>query len=255
MCPLSHLKHWKAHSVEHGGQVRRVYLPTRWVSVGQDSNGQDIFERQHLRFSRNDLERMKRGYPPKDNKLEVHHMVRQDGSFLILPAYLHHGNTPIEVREPSPFDPNDVRVRTTTVHKILHNCPQIQKRRLAHLQQLVINAHLCSFGFRHQAPPPAKHDAAFERWKSTIWRGYATYLERLQHGLPVVYALPHSKEDSALTHFLQEAYSTFEDFKGTLFHNKDIHALVELIGSTYTVLAPHPKQVYHQIVRYFIAPS
>jgi hypothetical protein len=247
MRPLNHLKRWEAHSVISWGEKRRVYLPTRWVSVGQDSKGQDIFERQHLRFSRNDLERMKRGYAPQHNELEVHHMGRQDRSFLILPRRLHQGHTPIEVREPSPFDPKKakkVRVRTTTVHQIIHNCPEIQERRLAQLQQLVINEHLCSFGFRHQAPPPARHDAAFERWKSTIWRGYATYLERLKHGLEVdEYRLPHPKEDSVLTYFLQKAYKHWEQ----LSHNKNPHDMMSQIRETYPVL--NPRDIFHNIVR------
>ncbi|MFN9691129.1 MAG: hypothetical protein ACK551_03415 [Vampirovibrionales bacterium] len=232
MRPLSHLKHWKPHSIEHGGQVRRVYLP-----IAQT-------------ISSSDLKRMKRGYAPKDDELEVHHMGRQDGSFLILPKRLHQGHTPIEVREPSPFDPNDVRVRTTTVHKILHNCPPITPRRQAQLQQLVMNQDPWSFGFRHQAPPPARHDAAFERWKSTIWRGYATYLERLQHGLPIVYALPHPKEDSVLTYFMREASRQWEHLKGKLSHNEDAHRVVHEIRVTYPVL--DPRDIFHGIVRYLL---
>ena len=91
--------------------------------------------------------------------------------------------------------------------------------------------------------PPARHDAAFERWKSTIWRGYATYLERLKHGLPVAYTLPHSKEDSVLTYFLQKAYKHWEQ----LSHNKNPHDMMSQIRETYPVL--NPRDIFHNIVR------
>jgi hypothetical protein len=108
-----------------------------------------------------------------------------------------------------------------------------------------------SFSFRHQAPPPARHDAAFERWKSTIWRGYATYLERLQHGLEVdEYPLPHPKEDSIITHFMREASRQLEKLKGKLSDNKAVHDLVHEIRETYPVL--EAKAIFHGIVRYLL---
>ena len=235
MRPLSHLKHWEAHSIDFKGEQRRVYLPIRWVCMGQDAAGKDILEQQHYSFSPSEIARMKRGYAPKHANLDVHHMVRQDGSFVLMPDKLHHGNRAIEIREPSR---NGLRMRSKTPHQILHACPPIEKSRLIQLQQLLLNKNPFSLAFGHQEPSKAKHDGDFKRWKSTIWRGYATYLERLQHGLAVDdYRLPHPQEESIISYFQRIALAQWRGLRGGLFNNEDVLALINLTREQYPVLS------------------
>ena len=165
MRPLKHLKYWEAHSVTLNDEERRVYLPIEWEPVGKNEEGQDIFERQHLNFSPNDLKRMKGGYAPKNSDLDVHHMGRQDGSFALVPTRLHHGNTSREIWEPFLPYPNYELLRTTTAHDILHSCPPIESKRLRQLQQLVVYKNPFSMVLTHQEPPVAKHDGGFGKWK------------------------------------------------------------------------------------------